>query len=55
MKGISLSLSFSPFFFFFFLNCYISNCPNCVSSDLDITATPNLLEARGEGGRIRLS
>lgn len=35
--------------------CYISNCPDCVSSDLDITATPNLLEARGKGGRIRLS
>lgn len=34
------------------LGCDISNCPDCVSSDSDITATPNLLEARGEGGRI---
>ena len=62
MKVISLPPSFSSlpsskFYLFicFFICCYISDCPNCVSSDSDITATPNLLEARGEGGRIRLS
>lgn len=64
LKGISSSHSFSPslhsclpsfFFLFFFLVSYISNCPDCVSSDLDITATPNLLGARGERGKIRLS
>lgn len=46
---------FLPFFFFFLLGCHISNCPDCVSLDSDITATPNLLEARGKGRRIRLS
>lgn len=55
MKGVSLSSTCLPFVPPFFLAAALATCPNCVSSDSDITATPNLLEARGEGGRIRLS
>lgn len=56
-EGYLLSLSLSPsspprLSLSLSLGCDISNRPDCVSSDSDITATPNLLEARGEGGRI---
>lgn len=52
---VTFFLPFPSSSFFFLLGCHISNCPDCVSSDSDITATPNLLEARGKGRRIRLS